>query len=130
MVCLGCMGRLNQIKYANRAAAREKESPKPKPKPIRARSDKRSKQERIYKSKRYIYLMKPENRLCQVKSPKCTKVATQVHHMKGRIGELLINEDYWLPSCHECNVNWIEQNSAEAREKGFTINRGHKINRS
>lgn len=90
-------------------------------KPIPPRSQKRSKEERIYSGKRIIFLQ--ENPMCQAHLPGiCTKHATQIHHKKGKIGGLLLNILFWLGVCHACH-EWIENNREEAMEKGFSIKR-------
>lgn len=95
--------------------------PTAKAKPIAPRSQKRSKEERLYLAKRIIFLQ--ENPMCQAHLPGiCTKHATEVHHKKGRIGELLLNILFWLGVCHACH-EWIENNREEAMEKGFSIKR-------
>lgn len=95
--------------------------PTTKQKPIPSRSQKRSKEEKLYSGKRIIFLQ--ENPMCQAHLPGiCTKHATQIHHKKGRIGELLLNILFWLGVCHACH-EWIENNREEAMEKGFSIKR-------
>ena len=96
--------------------------PKPEPrkkakyKGIRHRSKKRSKQEREYNIKRVKFL---EGKTCPVTG----QPATEIHHMKGRIGELLNDERYWLAVSREGHA-WIELNPEEAKEKGWSLNRG------
>lgn len=95
--------------------------PTAKSKPIPPRSQKRSKEERLYSAKRVMFLQ--EHQMCQAHLPGiCTKYATEVHHKKGRIGELLLDILYWLGVCHACH-EWIENNRTEALEKGFSIKR-------
>ena len=60
-----------------------------------------------------------ENRMCQTE---CGLRANQIHHMKGRIGDLLIDTRYFFAVCHECHEK-IELNPAWAKEKGFSIDR-------
>jgi len=106
---------------SNTGVAKLSIKPTAKAKPIPARSQKRSKEERLYSGKRVIFLQ--ENPMCQAHLPGiCTKHATEVHHKKGRIGELLLNILFWLGVCHACH-EWIENNREEAMEKGFSIKR-------
>lgn len=89
--------------------------------PIPPRSQKRSKEERLYTAQRIIFLQ--ENPMCQAHLPGiCTKHATDVHHKMGRIGELLLKILYWLAVCRACH-EWIENHPTEAQEKGFSIKR-------
>lgn len=60
------------------------------------------------------------NLVCQFE--KCTNKATQVHHRKGRIGSLLINENYFMAVCSTCH-QIIEENPEYAKEKGYSVSR-------
>jgi len=95
--------------------------PTAKSKPIAPRSQKRSKEERLYSINRVVFLQ--ENPMCQAHLPGiCTGQATEVHHKAGRIGRLLLDILHWLGVCHACH-HWIENNRAEAMELGFSIKR-------
>ena len=92
-----------------------------KQKPIAHRSSKRSAQEREYMKLRNKFLV--SHPLCQAKiSGVCTIHSTDVHHMKGRIANLLTDEKYFLSVCRSCH-NWIELNPAIAKELGLSISR-------
>ncbi len=92
-----------------------------KAKPIPPRSQKRSKEERLYAAKRIIFIQ--EHPMCEAHiSGICTEYATEVHHKKGRIGEDLLDETHWLALCHMCH-DYIENNREFAMEKGFSIKR-------
>ena len=86
---------------------------------IRPRSKKRSIQEKEYQKKRLEFLSRPENHRCRV-FPKLR--ATQVHHMKGRIGDLLTDEHWFLPVSDPAHKK-IELNPDWAKENGFSLNR-------
>lgn len=95
--------------------------PTAKAKPIAPRSQKRSKEERLYLGKRIIFLQ--EHPMCQAHLPGiCTEYSTDVHHKEGRIGELLLDDTKWLALCRSCH-EWVEHNPEEAKEKGFSIKR-------
>jgi hypothetical protein len=92
-----------------------------KAKPIPPRSQKRSKEERLYVAKRVIFIQ--EHPMCEAHiSGICTEYATEVHHKKGRIGEDLLDETHWLALCHMCH-DYIENHREFAMEKGFSIKR-------
>jgi hypothetical protein len=92
-----------------------------KAKPIPPRSQKRSKEERLYVAKRIIFIQ--EHAMCEAHiSGICTEYATEVHHKKGRIGEDLLDETHWLALCHMCH-DYIERERTFAIEKGFSIKR-------
>lgn len=86
---------------------------------IKRRSEKRAKQEREYASRRKKFLARPENQRCRV-FPELR--ATEVHHMKGRVGDLLLDEHYWLPVSREGHEN-IELNPEWAKQMGFSVSR-------
>lgn len=68
------------------------------------------------------FLALPGNGSCKLNMKGCTKKATVVHHKKGRIGDLLFDQRFWMPSCVSCN-GAVESNDAEAREKGLKISK-------
>jgi len=86
---------------------------------IRPRTKKRSRQERLYLGKRIEFLSRKENQKCAVYP---SKKATQVHHMRGRIGNLLTNESFWLAVSAEGH-DYIEKNPEIAKEKGWSLSR-------
>lgn len=73
------------------------------------RSKKRAKAEREYSRKRKEFLDK--NPLCE----HCGKMATEVHHKRGRIGDLLTDERHFMAVCREdhqqieMNPDWAHQ---------------------
>ena len=91
------------------------------PKRIPKESAKRSFQNREYSVVREEHLK--ENPLCIVKRPGgCTYFATQVHHAKGRTGELLTDKRFFKSVCDFCH-KWVEANPEEAKKMGFSANR-------
>jgi len=48
--------------------------------------------------------------------------ATQVHHAKGRMGNLLMDERYWIP-VSAAGHRWVHAHPLEARELGLTLSR-------
>ena len=86
---------------------------------IPARSSKRIKQEEEYSKKRKLFL--EAHPLCKAALPGiCTHTSTDVHHMKGRIGDNYLNEEFWLSSCRSCH-SWIELHPIQAREMGLSL---------
>jgi len=51
-------------------------------------------------------------------------IATEVHHMKGREGVMLLDTKYWLAVSREGHVK-IELNPEWAKEMGFSVSRLH-----
>lgn len=71
---------------------------------------------RIYAKKRQTFL--EANPCCL----RCGGTATEVHHAKGRVGDLLLNEEHWRPACSDCH-RYITEHPAEAIERGWSLPR-------
>lgn len=69
-------------------------------------------------AKRFI----TRNRVCKLKMDGCEIEAKCVHHTKGREGDLLLDEKFWLPSCYHCNLQ-VEIRDAEARSKNLKLSK-------
>ena len=102
-------------------SAKSKPNPTAKQKRLPQRSPKRIKLDKEYSASRKVFLsLKP---MCEAHLPQvCSQVSSDVHHMKGRIGDLLLDQTYWLSVCRGCHY-WIEMRPREAKELGFSINR-------
>ncbi len=109
-------------------------------KPIRRVSKKRAVQNRIYLAKRAKFL--EAHPFCQATILKagideqavimnngfvikvgschgiCVPRSTEIHHVRGRIGEMLLNEDHWLAVGRK-EHDWIHGNGKEARLLGL-----------
>jgi hypothetical protein len=75
---------------------------------------------KVYKVERLKYLNR--HPMCQAKIDGCTGDSQQIHHKKGRIGDLLTDPTHFLAVCHQCHV-YIENNPIEAKEKGWSLTR-------
>jgi hypothetical protein len=87
-----------------------------KAKPIKKESDKRRKQNKEYLKIRAQFLK--DNPKCAVTG----KEATEVHHKKGRTGNLLTDVRYFLPVSREAHQK-IELNPDWAKEQGYSLSR-------
>lgn len=77
---------------------------------------------KVYKVERLKFLEKYP--VCQAAIKEvCTEEALQIHHKKGRIGDLLTDPTYFLAVCHQCHI-YIELHPEEAKEKGWSLARG------
>ncbi len=125
--CAGC----NQDKIIWKSEGREKyckdcwysKNPSKTPKqrtPIKKISDKRKKEMPIYDKRRLAFLSL--HKFCQANLPECTKLATEVHHKKGRVGDDYLNVSTWLAACSSCH-KWIEMHPIEAKELGLSESR-------
>lgn len=86
------------------------------PKRLVTRSKSKQAQDRIYSSKRKVYLIK--HPLCQMAIHNCTNEATEIHHAAYRTGDNYLNEETWFATCNSCH-KWVHLNPKEARELGF-----------
>ena len=89
-----------------------------KQKKIAPRSKKRIAQEKIYSQLRKAFLNKPYNKICPIMGVR----TTDIHHIKGRIGDLLTDTRYWLAVSREAHI-MIEQNPEWAKEHGYSLSR-------
>jgi hypothetical protein len=90
------------------------------PTKIKHVSKRKQKQQSVYTQVRQDFLYK--NEFCKARLPICTMWATEVHHMKGRIEELLTDVTYFLPVCRKCH-DWIENHPDEAYDLGLSLYR-------
>lgn len=97
---------------------------------IKSRTPQRAKEVREYNAEAKAWLLLPENRFCAVAKAlnKLPARSTQVHHMRGRIGRLLLDKRYWKPVSNDGH-RWIHDNIEEARALGLICQRGewHKF---
>lgn len=87
---------------------------------IPKQSDKRKKQNTLYLKKRRIFM--EQNTKCQAGLKGCTIEATELHHKKGRMNELIHDERYFLAVCRSCHEK-ITEHSRMAIEKGLSLSR-------
>ena len=83
-------------------------------------STKRKKQNNEYTQVRVDFLSKYE--FCKARLPICTQWASEIHHMKGRIEELITDTSFFLPVCRSCH-NWIENHPEESYILGLSLHR-------
>ncbi len=85
---------------------------------IRSVSPKRQKQMDEYRVVRLEFLM--SHKVCQVEA--CNNKATDIHHMRGRTGERLLDKSDFLAVCRSCHT-YIEEHPAWAKAKGYSRSR-------
>ena len=85
---------------------------------IKPRSKKRQAQEKIYSQLRKAFLSKEENKTCIITG----EPTTEIHHMKGRIGDLLTNTKYWIALSRDGHI-FVEQNPEWAKKNGYSLSR-------
>lgn len=93
---------------------------KKKPKPIPKVSANQI--ERLAKYRKVRDQFMNENKNCQARLENCTIKATDIHHSKGKIGDLLTDKRYFKALCRNCH-SYLEVHPNEAKEKGFSLSR-------
>jgi hypothetical protein len=89
--------------------------------PIRRRSKKESERLRRYDRARTI-VMETANGMCEAVTNRCMGPAGQVHHRRGRDGELVDDLDNLLAVCYACH-DYIHSHPHESYERGWMIKR-------
>lgn len=90
---------------------------------IRTRSAKRAAQERMYAVQSKLFKAKVGT--CVAKLPGCTGwdiTTLTVQHLKGRIGDLLLDESEQIVICWHCH-NFVNSNPLKAKELGLEKSR-------
>lgn len=90
------------------------------PKKIKKISDKHLETLKEYRVIRDDFMKK--NPECMAKLEGCTKVATDCHHSKGKVGSLYTDVRYFKALCRKCH-EYLETHPNEAKELGFSLNR-------
>jgi hypothetical protein len=94
---------------------------------IPKKSDKQKEADKEYKKVRGVYLK--AHPFCEAKLKDCGKVSVEIHHKRGRIGEDLINPEFFLATCRNCHET-IEKSPAAARQNGLSVSRLTKIKKA
>lgn len=119
--------RLKGNKYLGPGARPKVEKPKvalKKPrKRVNAMSEKRRIENREYMKLRRVFLKgKP---LCPIALALWGErlPATEIHHIRGRAGSLLVDTRFWLPVSRKGH-DWVEANRPEAVKRGWLAGAG------
>lgn len=84
-------------------------------------SEKKKDLDKQYKKIRAKYLR--EHPMCEAKIEGCGKVAVEIHHKRGKVGEEdYLNPEFFLATCSHCH-KIIEVNPAWAKQQGFSLSR-------
>lgn len=82
---------------------------------LRRVSKKRALQLRAYAIMRPIFLA--NHPFCEA-DPTCLGRSVEIHHIRGRSGDLLTDERYLIAICRSCH-DWIHSHPNEARKRGL-----------
>lgn len=85
---------------------------------LKTMSSKRRKDHATYMARRSEYLT--QTPACEAKLPRCTKVATQIHHKAGRTGTNFLDVTTWISICDRCHRH-IHTHPNKARELGLLV---------
>ncbi len=99
---------------------RRQPAPKKEPVAIKKVANSRKEAEKQYRQKAKKF--RQEHPLCEIKSSVCTRKTQGVHHVKGRLGDLLLDEKYWKGACNACN-SYVESHPVWAIENGHKISK-------
>lgn len=88
-------------------------------KPIPKFSSKQLEQLKKYRKIRDAFMA---NKKCEAQLDGCSIKATDLHHAKGKIGDLLTDQRYFKALCRNCH-SYLEVHPDEAKEKGFSLSR-------
>lgn len=105
-------------------AIQSKKEKKPRPR-IPHFSTRRKKENPKYLKKRKEFLARPENQICFIGG--CGKKATTIEHIKGRSGDLYLDEKFWRPCCLEHNLELENNPELSAKYQLSKIHDGKKI---
>lgn len=89
--------------------------------PIKRRSSKESARIRRYERARHI-VAERSNGYCEAGTPNCRGPLDQVHHRKGRDGDLVDDVDLLLGVCWACH-EYIHRNPAVSYARGWMLRR-------
>lgn len=92
--------------------------PKKKPKGVNKVSKKRIEVNKEYLIVREQYLKIFD--VCEVEN--CFNPSTEIHHISGRSGELLVDVNNFLAVCRTCH-QYIELNPVWAKQQGYSKSR-------
>lgn len=101
-----------------RGGDKYKQKSKPKP-PIAKRSNKRAKDERRYKDQAREFFDEAVNNKTNycIFCDELVVVYEGLHHLRGRIGDYLLDKEWWAIVHNECHVDNYHQASYEQRVK-------------
>jgi hypothetical protein len=85
---------------------------------IKSVSDKMLVSLKEYRLVRDVYMA--DHTICE--HPECSSPSTELHHKKGRIGNLLTDSRYFCALCHD-HHEWAEKNPILAKELGLSMDR-------
>lgn len=71
-----------------------------------------------YLAQRIIFLGKPQNKICPITGAE----TTDIHHKKGRVGDLFLDQNYWI-ALSRLGHKYVEENPDWAKKNGYSLHR-------
>jgi len=88
---------------------------------IRPKSKKQDARDKKYLKIRATWII--DHPICEIQIvPECSYHACDVHHTKGKLGDLYFDTKYFKAACRFCH-EYVELHPKEAKELGFSSNR-------
>ena len=84
-------------------------------------SDRRRRDLDAYRAARAEVARRADGR-CEMRTPVCTTVGVEAHHVKGRVGPLLTDTEWLLWTCRPCH-DLAHDRPAEAYRNGWLARR-------
>lgn len=106
--------------HAKRKEVKLSLKPKKENKAIKVRSEKEAERMKRYVPEMLKFL--EANPDCQMKLSMCTGKATTNQHLRGRIGDLLFDQRYWMSACVSCH-QFVNEHPEFALKHGFALER-------
>ena len=88
---------------------------------LNKRSTKKIKEDNSYSELRKEFLTK--HPVCMAHLPGCNQHSTDIHHIRGRIGDRYLNIEDWVSLCRSCHV-LVETSPDIGRDLEFVKSRG------
>ena len=104
-----------KLEYNKKSIEGRKNWLKRNQKPIKKVSKSMEVKLKEYSRRKKEFMSLPENKYCPVYP---NRLATEVHHSKGRIGSLLLNTEFWIAVSSDGH-KFIHENDSWSRRKGY-----------
>lgn len=128
------LGPAGDAQALREAARKQSAATKPKTRQIASQTPRKASRRRSPRMTKLMAQYRKQKAVFLAKFPTCavfpcrqgsliTRRATEVHHMRGRQGSLLLDERFWLPVSSEGH-RWIHDNPDKARRMGYLCAKG------
>ena len=95
----------------------------PKKRPKKPNQVSKKQRERMSKYRPIRKKFLEDNPVCMVKREGCFGDSTNVHHGRGKVGDMLYDARYFIACCSGPCHRWCEEHPEEAKALGFSFSR-------